>query len=138
MTHLLHTDVSAIPLADLPLEPESVVAGAPKASSAELADLGGLEIGVWEITAGTVTDVEVDEVMVVLSGRASVTFEADDSTSSSAGDGSAAAGRRAYDVGGPRNPPQGLHLGLTHAHRWLRRNLPKCGTVNATVPRSAE
>ena len=80
MTHLLHTDVSAIPLADLPLEPESVVGGAPKASSAELADLGGLEIGVWEITAGTVTDVEVDEVMVVLSGRASVTFEADDST----------------------------------------------------------
>jgi len=80
MTHLLHPDVSAMPLADLPLDRESVVAGAPKASTAELAGLGGLEIGVWEITAGTVTDVEVDEVMVVLSGSASVTFEADGST----------------------------------------------------------
>ena len=57
-----------------------MLAGAPTASLAELAELGGLEIGVWEITPGTVTDVEADEVFVVLSGSATVTFEADGST----------------------------------------------------------
>ncbi|HET7800281.1 MAG TPA: cupin domain-containing protein, partial [Humibacillus xanthopallidus] len=33
------------------------------------------EVGVWEMTPGTATDVEADEVFVVLSGRATLTFE---------------------------------------------------------------
>lgn len=69
-----------MPLADLALEPGSVVSGTPRASLAELAGLGGLGIGVWEITPGTVTDVEDDEVFVVLSGSATVTFDADGSS----------------------------------------------------------
>ncbi|TQN45612.1 putative cupin superfamily protein [Humibacillus xanthopallidus] len=36
---------------------------------------GGAEVGVWEMTAGTATDIEADEVFVVLSGRASLTFD---------------------------------------------------------------
>jgi uncharacterized cupin superfamily protein len=37
-----------------------------------LADTGAGEIGIWEIDPGTVRDVEVDEVFVVLSGRATI------------------------------------------------------------------
>lgn len=47
-----------------------VLAGAPTAAVTSLADVGGAEVGVWEMTPGTVTDVEADEVFVVLSGRA--------------------------------------------------------------------
>jgi uncharacterized cupin superfamily protein len=32
----------------------------------------GLEVGIWEHTVGTSTDVEVDEVFVVISGRATI------------------------------------------------------------------
>ena len=35
---------------------------------------GGLEIGVWEMTPGVMTDVEADEVFVVLSGSATIEF----------------------------------------------------------------
>lgn len=59
------------------LDPSDVVAGSPTISSAELGSLGGLEIGLWEITDGTVTDTEADEVFVVLTGRGTVTFEDD-------------------------------------------------------------
>lgn len=38
-----------------------------------------LEIGVWEHTAGTSTDIEIDEAFVVVAGRATVTC--DDGTS---------------------------------------------------------
>lgn len=58
-----------IPLSSLPAE--QVVAGAPEAGFVELTDT----IGVWEHTPGTSTDVEADEVFVVLSGRATVRFE---------------------------------------------------------------
>jgi uncharacterized cupin superfamily protein len=37
--------------------------------------VGGTEVGVWELTPGTVTDVEADEVFVVLSGHGILTFE---------------------------------------------------------------
>jgi uncharacterized cupin superfamily protein len=36
--------------------------------------VGGAEVGVWEITAGVADDTEVDELFVVLSGRARVEF----------------------------------------------------------------
>ena len=37
-------------------------------------DVAGAEVGLWEITPGVVTDVEVDEVFVVLSGAGEVVF----------------------------------------------------------------
>ena len=43
--------------------------------TAVLDDLESLEVGLWEHTAGTSTDIEVDEVFVVVSGRATVTAE---------------------------------------------------------------
>ncbi len=59
-----------VPLAPLP--PEQVVAGRPATGAQELDTVRGLAAGVWEHTAGTSTDVEADEVFVVLSGRASI------------------------------------------------------------------
>lgn len=72
---LLATDVNAAVLEIDDLDPADVVQGHPVVSSAELAALGGTEIGVWQITAGQVTDTEADEVFIVLSGRGQVVFE---------------------------------------------------------------
>ena len=41
--------------------------------------VGGLEVGICEITSGVVTDFEADEVFIVLSGRGRVEFENGDS-----------------------------------------------------------
>lgn len=42
---------------------------------AELATVGGLEVGVWEHSPGRSTDTEADEVFIVLSGRGTVTCD---------------------------------------------------------------
>ncbi|WGY01704.1 cupin domain-containing protein [Nocardioides sp. QY071] len=66
-------DVSA----DVPtqlLDDAMVLAGSPEAGSRALAAVAGVEVGVWEMTPGTAADIEVDEVFVVLSGAATVTF----------------------------------------------------------------
>jgi uncharacterized protein len=71
--------VSVHHVVDLDLDPEEldraqVVAGSPQVRSVVLdtsAD-GRVERGVWEITPGVVTDVEVDELFVVVSGRATI------------------------------------------------------------------
>ncbi len=68
-------DVLAVALAHEPVPADDVVAGAPTTAAAELATLPGVQVGLWEITPGTVTDTEADEVFVVLAGRGTVTFE---------------------------------------------------------------
>ena len=65
--------------ASLPLEFERVAAsqvveGSPLTGSASLGTLGDHEYGVWEHTVGASSDVEADEVFVVLSGAATVAF----------------------------------------------------------------
>ena len=65
------TDAAALVPAMTPVPADQVVAGAPATGLVELTDT----IGVWEHTPGTSTDVEVDEVFVVLSGSATVSFE---------------------------------------------------------------
>ncbi len=75
MTGLLSPGVlvqaTTIALEHEPLPAEQVVAGAPTTGLAILVE-GEPEIGVWEMTPGTSTDVEVDEVFVVLAGRATL------------------------------------------------------------------
>ncbi|HEX5595782.1 MAG TPA: cupin domain-containing protein [Micromonosporaceae bacterium] len=66
-----------VPVADVALEPSpleksQIVAGSPEVGSAVLHSTGGIERGVWQITPGIVTDIEVDELFVVVSGRATV------------------------------------------------------------------
>lgn len=72
---LLSADVGVANLEVDDLDPSDVVEGDPGASSAELARLNGSDIGIWQLTEGQVTDTEVDEVFIVLSGRGQVTFE---------------------------------------------------------------
>ena len=62
---------------DFALEPadlaaDQIVAGAPRVREATLVERDGVEIGVWELSPGTVTDVEVDEVSVVIAGDATL------------------------------------------------------------------
>ncbi|MBJ7472943.1 MAG: cupin domain-containing protein, partial [Solirubrobacteraceae bacterium] len=67
-------DVAGAVLTPLPLDPAQVVSGAPTTAYAVLdvsAD-GRVERGIWEHTPGVTTDVEADELFVVVSGRATV------------------------------------------------------------------
>jgi uncharacterized cupin superfamily protein len=55
-----------------PLEASQVVSGQPVVRWLALHDSDDLAVGVWQHSAGVSTDVEADEVFVVLSGRATV------------------------------------------------------------------
>ena len=68
-------DLTALEVLTEPVEASRTVAGAPRDGVAELTVFEGCEIGVWEMTPGTATDVEVDEVFVVLAGAATITFD---------------------------------------------------------------
>mgnify|MGYP000849767242 CR=1 FL=1 len=64
-------DAAAIPIPLAPVPAAQVREGAPTTGWVELV-AGGAEaaaIGVWEHTPGVSTDVEADEVFIVLSGR---------------------------------------------------------------------
>lgn len=72
-THVVHTTSLDVPHEPLPAE--QVRDGAPTTGAVPVPALDGLDVGVWEHTPGVSTDVEADEVFVVLSGRASVAVE---------------------------------------------------------------
>lgn len=57
------------------LDPATIVSGEPRTASLVLHEGDGIERGIWEITPGVVTDVEADELFVVLSGRATIEFQ---------------------------------------------------------------
>src|SRR4051794_7071981 len=61
-----------LPLADVPEAQR--IAGTPRIGATKLGDFGGVTIGVWEMTPGTMRDVEIDEVFVVLHGAGTVAF----------------------------------------------------------------
>ncbi|WP_062287955.1 cupin domain-containing protein [Demequina phytophila] len=67
-------DLHTVAIETEPVEAELVEAGTPVAGAAALAEVGEVEVGVWEMTAGVATDVEADEVFVVLSGRATIEY----------------------------------------------------------------
>lgn len=69
------TDASALPVAYEPVPVEQVVSGTPATRYVELDEASGRTVGVWEHTPGASTDVEADEVFVVLAGSATVAFE---------------------------------------------------------------
>jgi uncharacterized cupin superfamily protein len=64
-------------LQPLPLHPGTILEGSPETSMLVLdrSPDGRVERGVWQITPGVVTDVEADELFVVLRGRATVELE---------------------------------------------------------------
>ncbi len=67
-------DALTLPLTHESLPADDVLIGRPTTAVHALATLGEVEVGVWEMTPGTASDVEVDEVFVVLSGRARIDF----------------------------------------------------------------
>ncbi len=67
--HLETWPAAAVPV---PLAAVETAAGDQSAGAVELGPFGDGSFGVWTITEGVSTDVEADEVSVVLSGRGSV------------------------------------------------------------------
>ncbi|WP_427870695.1 cupin domain-containing protein [Leucobacter luti] len=59
---------------------DDVVTGAPSHGTLELGSIAGAEVGIWELRGGTVTDTEIDEIFVVLSGSALIEFVEEDRT----------------------------------------------------------
>jgi uncharacterized cupin superfamily protein len=82
---LLVQDASAATLEHEPVDAADVLGGRPTAATLPLSDDAGVELGVWEITLGIVTDVEADEIFVVLSGRGRVELDDGSSIALSAG-----------------------------------------------------
>ena len=70
----LLAQASALQILLQPLPAGQVVAGQPAVGSVELGFYRDAEVGVWEMTPGTATDTEADEVFVVLSGRGRIQF----------------------------------------------------------------
>ena len=72
---VLGSDLLTAALDHQPLPAEEVLAGSPTAAVRPLAELGDVEVGVWEMSEGSARDTEADEVFVVLSGAGEVRFE---------------------------------------------------------------
>ncbi len=70
-----HVDVASATLEPYDLEPGDVLAGVPSTAELGFTTVGGAEVGIWEITPGTVKDVEKDEAFVVLTGHGTITFD---------------------------------------------------------------
>lgn len=51
---------------------DQVVSGRPTTGTASLGSFGGSDYGVWEMSPGAMSDVEADELFVVIAGAASV------------------------------------------------------------------
>ena len=57
-----------------PISSEQVVTGRPTTGIVEI-EASGLDIGLWEHSVGVSSDVEVDEIFVILSGSAEIDFK---------------------------------------------------------------
>ncbi len=69
------TNAASVALTHEAVPDEQRLAGTPTTAAVELGAFGDAEIGIWEMSVGTMSDVETDEVFVVLSGRATVELE---------------------------------------------------------------
>lgn len=57
-----------------PVPAAQSVSGDPSTGTQALVDFDGLEVGIWEMTPGVMTDVEVEELFIVLAGSATIEF----------------------------------------------------------------
>jgi uncharacterized cupin superfamily protein len=55
-----------------PVPADDVVSGEPAQGTLSLGEIAGAALGIWELRGGGVTDTEVDEFFVVLSGGATI------------------------------------------------------------------
>lgn len=65
---------ASVPVETIPVPDTQSVAGQPHTGATALGMFAGLEVGVWEMTEGVMTDTEADELFVVISGSARVEF----------------------------------------------------------------
>lgn len=72
---VLGADVFAAPVDHQPLPPDEVDEGSPSTGVLEFGRVGGVDVGIWEMTEGIARDTEVDEIFVVLAGAGSVLFQ---------------------------------------------------------------
>lgn len=63
-----------LPLDMAPVPADQRVDGEPRTGSFAFGTFAGLEVGVWEMTTGSMRDIEADELFVVLAGSARVDF----------------------------------------------------------------
>jgi len=56
-----------------PVEPAKVIEGSPTTGYRELGVWQGVEVGIWEMTPGSMRDTEVEEMFVVVAGEATLT-----------------------------------------------------------------
>ena len=70
---VIHAARVEVPLE--PIAPAQVQEGRPRSGVVTVPAVDGLAAGIWEHTAGVSTDVETDELFVVLTGRATIEVE---------------------------------------------------------------
>ena len=68
-------DARNVPLEHGLLDAAKNISGDVTTAVSALASEGDMEVGVWEHSVGTSTDVEIEEVFVVLTGEGTVTCE---------------------------------------------------------------
>ncbi|ALE93618.1 hypothetical protein AOC05_16970 [Arthrobacter alpinus] len=68
-------DVVVLGLLHEPVPLEQDGGGHPTTGAVGLGSLGGIDFGVWEMSTGTMFDVEADEIFVVTAGRGHVVIE---------------------------------------------------------------
>lgn len=73
------TPTAALAFEYEPVPAAQVMSGSPTTGIRPLGTFGEHEVGVWEMTPGSMSDTEEDELFVVLSGAATVEFEDDGS-----------------------------------------------------------
>lgn len=68
--------VNRLDLRHEPVPEDQTHDGDPSTAVVELGTLGGVELGIWEMSTGSMYDVEAEEVFVVTAGRGVVLIEA--------------------------------------------------------------
>ena len=107
-----------------PLDPASILEGTPETTGVVLFESGDGRVtrGLWQCTPGRVTDVEADEMFVVVSGRATHRVRGRRVDRCRAGRRVRSRGGCAHRVDGPRDAAQGLpdHLRAVSAYAGAR------------------
>ena len=84
MITVVHAAAAEVPTE--PVQPDQVISGDPVAGAVGLHSPPGIDAGIWEHSVGTSTDVEIDEVFVIISGRATIAVEGEPSVEIGPGD----------------------------------------------------
>lgn len=69
-----HTAALSLALDHEVVPANQIVSGSPTTGIRALGFFDGKEYGVWEMSAGAMTDVEADEIFVVIAGSATLEF----------------------------------------------------------------